>query len=152
MKLPPYRGSKGTSINMTPMIDVTFLLIIFFLVSSHIAKQDHRLPLDLPNSSTGLESQVALERPTSTVHVLPDGSYHLGSNPVPMATITESLSHRHANTPGGLRLRIRSDKAVEYRHVSLLLKASVDLGIRDVVFAVYESRNLSAVSRANNAN
>lgn len=34
VRIPNYRGSQGVTINMTPMIDVTFLLIIFFLVSS----------------------------------------------------------------------------------------------------------------------
>jgi len=124
---------------MTPMIDVTFLLIIFFLVSSHLAKQDHRLPLDLPVSATGLESQVVLDRPTTTVHVLPDGRYHLGSNLVPLSTILEAIGQRNANTPGGLRIRIRTDKTVAYQFVNPLLKACADLEIRDVVFSVYES-------------
>ncbi|MCY2974237.1 MAG: biopolymer transporter ExbD [Planctomycetota bacterium] len=154
MKLPAYRGSQGTSINMTPMIDVTFLLIIFFLVSSHIAKQDHRLPLDLPVSDTALGSQVIADRPTTTVHVLPDGSYHLGSNPLPLATIIDAIGQRNANTPGGLRVRIRTDKSVAYEQVSPLLKACANLDIRDVVFSVYEdlrrssSRNRSSSSVA----
>ncbi len=38
---------------MTPMIDVTFLLIIFFLVSSHLAKQENFLKLDLPTAAAG---------------------------------------------------------------------------------------------------
>jgi biopolymer transport protein ExbD len=152
MKLPAYRGSQGTSINMTPMIDVTFLLIVFFLVSSHIAKQDHRLPLDLPVSDTALGSQVIADRPTTTVHVLPDGSYHLGSNPLPLATIIDAIDQRNANTPGGLRVRIRTDKSVAYEQVSPLLKACANLDIRDVVFSVYQDlRSSSARNRSNSS-
>jgi len=148
MKLPSYRGSQGTSVNMTPMIDVTFLLIIFFLVSSHIAKQDQRLPLDLPLSNTGLATQVLVDRPTTTVHVLPDGTYHLGSNPLPLATIIDAIGQRNANTPGGLRVRIRTDKSVAYEYVSPLLKACAELEIRDVVFSVYEDLRRSSVHQS----
>jgi len=45
------RGSLG--FNMTPMIDVVFLLIIFFLVSSHLAQQETQLELDLPEATSG---------------------------------------------------------------------------------------------------
>lgn len=57
---------------MTPMIDVVFLLIVFFLVSSHLAKQESRLPLPLPDAESGLPSA---ERQTArvTVNVLSDG-------------------------------------------------------------------------------
>ena len=38
---------------MTPMIDVTFLLIIFFLVSSHLAQQELQVDLELPAAASG---------------------------------------------------------------------------------------------------
>ena len=38
MRLPTDSTSRELSTNMTPMIDVVFLLIIFFLVSSHLAR------------------------------------------------------------------------------------------------------------------
>ncbi len=52
MRLPNQSGRHSVGANMTPMIDVVFLLIIFFLVSSHLARQENRLPLDLPVAST----------------------------------------------------------------------------------------------------
>jgi len=52
MKVPQYRPTGGTTISMTPMIDIVFLLIIFFLVSSHMASRETAQPIDLPSAST----------------------------------------------------------------------------------------------------
>ena len=49
------RGS--VSFNMTPMIDVVFLLIIFFLVSSNLAQQEVHLEIDLPDAASGNRPQ-----------------------------------------------------------------------------------------------
>ncbi|MCA9180756.1 MAG: biopolymer transporter ExbD, partial [Planctomycetales bacterium] len=45
MRTPKLLAAGSASINMTPMIDVVFLLIIFFLVSSHLAKQENQVEL-----------------------------------------------------------------------------------------------------------
>ena len=47
----PQRRPLTAQINMTPMIDVTFQLIIFFLLSSRLAQQE-ALELDLPTAAT----------------------------------------------------------------------------------------------------
>ena len=46
-------GRGSVSFNMTPMIDVVFLLIIFFLVSSNLAQQEVLLEVDLPDAASG---------------------------------------------------------------------------------------------------
>ncbi len=140
MRIPNYRLASGVSINMTPMIDVTFLLIIFFLVSSHLAKQENNVKLDLPKTQTGLDSELSNQHRTSTVHVLPDGSYQMGGQTVSIEKVQKSIAARHAETPGGLRVRIRTDRTVPYSVVSKLLKACTQAGTNDVVFAVYDEK------------
>ena len=56
MRLPNHLSRGGLGFNMTPMIDVVFLLIIFFLVSSHLARQEVQLDLDLPRAASGLRT------------------------------------------------------------------------------------------------
>ncbi len=53
MKVPTQLNSGEVDFNMTPMIDVVFLLIIFFLVSTHLAKQEAQLELPLPVAESG---------------------------------------------------------------------------------------------------
>jgi len=140
MRIPNYRLASGVSINMTPMIDVTFLLIIFFLVSSHLAKQENNVRLDLPKTQTGLDSELSNQHRTSTVHVLPDGSYQMGGQSISIESVQKAIAARHAETPGGLRVRIRTDRSVPYSVVSKLLKACTQAGTSDVVFAVYDEK------------
>ena len=141
MRVPNYRLASSVSINMTPMIDVTFLLIIFFLVSSHLAKQENNVRLDLPKTQTGLDSELSNQHRTSTVHVLPDGTYQMGGQSISIENVQKAIAVRHAETPGGLRVRIRTDRSVPYSVVSKLLKACTRAGTSDVVFAVYDEKS-----------
>ena len=53
MQVPSSTTSRGeVGFNMTPMIDIVFLLIIFFIVSSHLARQETQLELALPAASS----------------------------------------------------------------------------------------------------
>ena len=53
MRIPNNHSRGSVGFNMTPMIDIVFLLIIFFLVSSHLARQETQLELDLPAAASG---------------------------------------------------------------------------------------------------
>lgn len=136
MRIPNYRGSKGVNINMTPMIDVTFLLIIFFLVSSHLAKQENFLKLDLPTAAAG--SIDFSDAPTITVQVLSTGTYQVASQEIPLEQIRRAILTRMRIEGRPLRIRIRTDRTTEYRHIAALLKLCSLTGNTDVVFAVYE--------------
>lgn len=68
-----FRPKKETddSINLTPLIDVVFLLLIFFMVSTTFTKEQH-LQLDLPEAITG----EADSQPDSLeIVIAADGSY-----------------------------------------------------------------------------
>lgn len=44
------QSTEDTSVNLTPLIDVVFLLLIFFMVSTTFTKESH-LQIDLPEAS-----------------------------------------------------------------------------------------------------
>ena len=136
MRIPNYRGSQGVKINMTPMIDVTFLLIIFFLVSSHLAKQENFLKLDLPSAFAGTTD--FSDRPTLTVQVLANGEYQIGGQTMVLEQIRRAILSRSNTETQPLRVRIRTDRLADYEHVGALLKICAVTGTTDVVFAVYE--------------
>ena len=48
------RSSAIGSLSVTPLIDVVFLLLIFFLVSSRFSEEERELDLNLPNVSEAL--------------------------------------------------------------------------------------------------
>jgi biopolymer transport protein ExbD len=135
----PKLVSEGTAtINMTPMIDVVFLLIIFFLVSSHLAKQENTIPLKLPIANSGLDD--TSNRQSVVVNVLPDGAWMIGGANVQQAGLDKALRSRVMVSEEPLQLRIRTDQSVTYDRIEPILISAAQLGIGDIVFSVFEER------------
>ncbi len=137
MRVPNYRGSSGVSINLTPMIDVTFLLIIFFLVSSHLSTQENFLPLDLPVATAG--SADFSDQNTLTIQIPADGVYQIFGNQLTIDQVQGALleaTRQAADKP--LRIRIRTAKSVPYANIAKLLKTCALTGNTNIVFGVYD--------------
>jgi biopolymer transport protein ExbD len=119
------------------MIDVTFLLIIFFLVSSHLAKQENFLPLELPVAGSGISD--FSDRTTLTIQIPSDGSYLVNNASVPLDQMQNLiLVKMEENGKNPIRIRIRTDKSATYAPIAKLLKLCAVTGNSDIVFAVYE--------------
>jgi biopolymer transport protein ExbD len=127
------RGSIG--FNMTPMIDIVFLLIIFFILSSHFARQETQLELALPEAASGQEAAVDETR-RLIVSVLPDGQLQLAGAPVDAAELEQKISYESQREGGELEVRIRSDRQAPYRQVEPILVACARAGVWKVTFAV----------------
>jgi biopolymer transport protein ExbD len=121
---------------MTPMIDVTFLLIVFFLVSSHLAKQEAQLPLPLPVAESGASPRDSETRRV-TINVLADGQLLLAGKLVAPDQLQTRLRAASSESAGDLAVRIRGDRRVAYREVEPVLWACAQAGIWNVSFAVY---------------
>ena len=57
MRVPTQRERSGLRVNITPLIDVVFLLIIFFLVASHFIRSETREPVNLPEATQGEDEE-----------------------------------------------------------------------------------------------
>jgi biopolymer transport protein ExbD len=136
MRVPSNIRRGAVGFNMTPMIDVVFLLIIFFLVSSHLAKQEAQLELPLPQAATG-QTPTDESAPRVTVNVLADGSLMLAGHRVQPDQLQQRLSEQMARDGGDLEVRIRSDRNVPYGTVEPIMLACIRAGIWNVTFAVY---------------
>ena len=124
--------------NMTPMIDVVFLLIIFFLVSSHLQKQEAHAELDLPAAETGDENVQADNR-TLTVNISSrQANFQIafGARIVPPAKLKKQLQSELKRAQGNIEVRIRGDRSIPYRAVEPILVTCAELNIWNVQFAV----------------
>lgn len=121
---------------MTPMVDVVFLLIIFFLVSSHLARQEHFLPLQLPHSRTFQQEH---ELPgVLTVQLASDGQLQLRGNAVRLEQLPDWLQRHQRQHGDQATVRIRTAESTPYGFVEPILRFSAQYEIDKVFLAVYD--------------
>ena len=140
MKIPNGLKRSHVGFNMTPMIDVVFLLIIFFLVSSHLARQETQLPLPLPVADSGAEAVDEENRQRVVVNILEDGQTQLAGRSVEIGELKNRLKNQLTESKD-LELRIRSDRQVPYQFVQPIMSAAAEVGIWNVTFAVIKSKD-----------
>lgn len=124
---------------MTPMIDIVFLLIIFFLVSSHLSRQETRHPVTLAEASSGELPEADASPITLTLDA--DSQLFFGGEPITLdqasSRIRPRITGRQADAASkSNKVRIRIDRVVPYADVEAVLRQLADLGIRDVAIVV----------------
>ncbi|HIF30867.1 MAG: biopolymer transporter ExbD [Pirellulaceae bacterium] len=139
MRVPRIARSGSVGFNMTPMIDVVFLLIIFFLVSSHLARQETHMELPLPVAASSGEDDLDSNR--LIVNILDSGEYRLAGRRVAQKKLVQRLAERQTESVEPLAVKIRTSRRAPYRHVSGVLAACATAGIERVTFATYRDRN-----------
>jgi biopolymer transport protein TolR len=135
MKAPVTNRSRSLGFNMTPMIDITFLLVIFFLVASHWSRQEVDLAVNLPMAQSGREP-LDDETPRVTVNVSADGTTMLGSQIIEREELTSRLRVENAKQDGGLEVRLRADRETPFASIEPVLKTCADAGITNANFSV----------------
>lgn len=81
-------SDEDFGINLTPMVDVVFLLLIFFLAATTFASEEVELDLRLPQAKSGQAGKG--DRPL-TVNVLADGTLHVDGRAVTFEALRQKL-------------------------------------------------------------
>lgn len=136
MKIPRAQSRTRFGFNMTPMIDVVFQLIIFFLVASHLTRTETQIDLRLPVASTGAED-TDFETPRLTINVKEDGTLWLAGREIAAERLAEQLGEVRAKEGDNLEVRIRGSRSATYANVEPIMQACTQAGIWNVSYAVY---------------
>lgn len=140
MRIPSFSKDGEVGFNMTPMIDVVFQLIIFFLVSSHLAKQEVQFKLPLPIAASGIKAK-ADDKPRLTVNVLADGTLLFAGRQVTTDDLRSRLAERMGELGEDVEVRIRSDRSVAYKHVEPVMLSCAQAGIWNVSYSVFRKED-----------
>ncbi len=97
-------------LDLTPLIDCVFLLLIFFLLTSVYVKPV--LPLDLPEAETA----VAGREPPLTIAIKPDGSILVNNRPVAAGELYTAVAANYRNV-AKRELHLLADKSVAFGKV-----------------------------------
>lgn len=86
------RDDEGIEVQMAPLIDCVFLLLIFFLVATTLKKIDEELPLDLPESAASL--QVQQPELVTVVSIDRDQNFYIDGTPVSLSLLQTTLRQK----------------------------------------------------------
>jgi len=134
MRARVHSARLPVKLNLTPMIDVTFQLILFFLLAGHLAQQESSVELELPLAQTGHK---AMENSTRriVINVTQDGTLILSGETIDLERLGRILS-ADRRTSETLEVRIRTDRRTPYGKIAPLLVRCAESGIWNVSFAV----------------
>lgn len=110
MRLELEDQEEDAGINMTPMIDIVFLLLIFFLTATTFAREEVEMDLRLPEAQSGVEGKNA--HPL-IVQVLADGRLVFDGREVTMEALRQKLLSAAARDRQQAVL-VRGDKQAQF--------------------------------------
>jgi biopolymer transport protein ExbD len=121
--------------NLTPMIDIVFNLIIFFMVGTRFAEMERSLELRVPRVS----AQKALPSVTAhrVVSIFRDGTIHLDHQPIELSALQAQLQADVKAQPH-LKVTFRGDGEAVLKRFAQVVAACRDSGVHEFAMAVEE--------------
>lgn len=137
MRLHTTQRQYGYEINVAPLIDVVFLLIIFFLTVSRIAQVKVET-LSLPEATTGKESkETGSGRITINVHK--DGRVTASGSTQSMDSLRQMLVDQTKHWGRGtVPILVRGDRNAPWAKVSEIMEVCTATGVGETAVAVVE--------------
>ncbi len=123
---------EEASIHLTSLIDVVFLLLIFFMLTTTFADFTQRLDIELPEARAALTKEKQLKY---TIELDEKGRIALNGEIVTLAVLDTTL-HRDAAAGKVKGAVLRADRSVTHGNVVRVLGIVRDAGIEEVGIAV----------------
>jgi biopolymer transport protein ExbD len=113
-----------SEINITPLLDLAFVLLIIFVITTPLLEQG--LDLRLPDGGT--PDKPIEKGDIATVEVSPHGIYALGGRVMRLEDIEKWLNYYHRTNPR-LVVYVRADGEGAFKHVAAVLDGCERMGI-----------------------
>ncbi|MGL4514830.1 MAG: ExbD/TolR family protein [Lacipirellulaceae bacterium] len=124
----------GAQLNLTPMIDVVFLLVIFFMTATKFSSEQRDIELTLPSVDGRGTQLAAMEKPL-TVRVDSRGAATLDGRPLGVAALTAELKAA-AHENDAVEVLLYADSAANFQSVAEVMAACRSAGIANLGVAV----------------
>lgn len=123
---------------IAPMVDITWITIIFFMVTNEIAENEFDVPVELPVASAAVVPDDVAGR--VVVNIDASGDYHIGSESTDLAGLTAYLKRRMIEYPP-LKVYLRADAATPALRTKEFYRACTEAGAVEVVLATFNSNS-----------
>ncbi len=135
---PGHRSAETVDVNLTPLIDVVFLLLIFFMVSTTFDRHA-KLKVQLPEAEAKTQQQV---KDPVVLSIDAKGKYYINDRQVVNTqpdTLKAALKKIIGDNPD-ITLLLRADGRTPHQSVVRAMDAASQLGITKLSIATVESQ------------
>lgn len=119
------------SFQLAPMIDMTFLLLIFFMVTTKITKEKKKLEIHLPVASAAVSPDDLEGR--DILNLDAEGRIYVGDRAVGVRELKAHLRQRLIDVPP-LRIYVRADAETPAKEIKTVMRACAEAGAVEVIF------------------
>lgn len=127
MSIQLKQGHALAALSLTPMIDVVFLLLIFFLVASRLNQEDRQLDIALPSAANAMPMTV--EPQEVVINIDQRGQMFIDGRQIALEQVEAMLSQRKVDNPTGQSVVIRADRRVPFQSPIDLMNVCLQLDI-----------------------
>ena len=129
------------ALNLTSMIDVLFLLIIFFMASTQFSEMERNVALQIPQVGDGKDLPAAVKR--QVINIYRDGQIHLDREPVALQELGQRLAEQRRSNPR-LSVLVRGDGEGSFQNVASVLATCRAAGISELGISVRLAKQLES--------
>lgn len=123
------KGRALANLSLTPLIDIVFLLLIFFLVATRFAEEERELDVMLPEAS---EAQPLTVQPRELfINIDREGRYFVTGKTLSLDQLHHVLKTAWVNNPGSQSVVIRADRRCLWDSVVAAMNACNKAHIHD---------------------
>jgi len=124
---------------MAPMIDMVFLLLVFFMCVSTLAQADKRTPLKLPISHESVVPGNLSSR--GIISVDAQGAIFISAQEVSLDEMGDKIRDAVITDPA-LKIQLRADQLTPYGRIKKILEACAEAGAYEIIYATHQGGNV----------
>ena len=117
------------TLTLTPLIDVVFLLLIFFLVASRFSEEERQLDLNLPSVSEAMSVTAPINE--IVINIDAAGQFFIDGSFRQIEEVEMILKRARTNNPLSQAVVIRADKQTDWDHVATAMNLCKKVGIEE---------------------
>lgn len=138
MNLRPNREAEPLDVNITPLIDVVFLLLIFFMVTTTFDKQA-QLKVTLPEASPSSEQ---IETESIVLAIDEKGQYYINDKQLVNTTIKtlKQALIKTMNENKDIALILKADAKAQHQAVVTAMDAAAQVGLTRLSIATMDGQ------------
>jgi biopolymer transport protein ExbD len=125
------RSIKKARIEIIPMIDTIFFLLVFFMISTLSMSQFKGIPVNLPKAASGQQAPAE----STAITITKENQIFVDKQAVDRKSLGEGLSAQIANNPE-LLVVINADDGVEHGHVVEVMDIARKANVAKMAIAV----------------